>query len=388
MKLSPLMVGLVDVVVSAVRVKPAQWRRRRCGVSSGRRTCNGTTTAGGAGAEGVCGGQNVSGGTGGTGRCPQTQELDGDTPCSSVFDQNCRNSCDSSPCDPLPPGQGTGGDGQGGGDAPGGGPTYDRWTSAGVCNLCGLFPQLPHLGQPGSDGPDGDNGTAGLGCADGAGVLDAQFRWSTLDGGFGQAGRAGTGGGGGSAGSGFDVTPEANGNRQQCVDTLGGGGGGGGSGGCGGGAGVGGQGGGGSFAILIAFGPQGAPNGLPVLLNNLIRRGVGGNGGPGGAGGIGGLGGEGGWLCRNAFCAEPGGRGGNGGDGGHGGGGGGGCGGISASIYIFGAGQNGDNDFAADNILLPSGRAGRGGQGGGSTGNPGTPGQDGLLTDVVRSDAP
>ena len=48
-------------------------------VSSGRRTCNGTTTAGGAGAEGVCGGQNVSGGAGGTGRCPQTQELDGDT---------------------------------------------------------------------------------------------------------------------------------------------------------------------------------------------------------------------------------------------------------------------------------------------------------------------
>ena len=152
--------------------------------------------------------------------------------------------------------------------------------------------------------------------------------------------------------------------RRMAIDSSAstpcGGGGGGGSGGCGGGAGVGGQGGGGSFAILIAFGPQGAPNGLPRLLNNLIRRGVGGNGGPGGAGGIGGLGGEGadGGIAANAFCAEPGGRGGNGGDGGHGGGGGGGCGGISASIYIFGAGQNGDNDFAADNILIAFGSGG------------------------------
>ena len=120
------------------------------------------------------------------------------------------------------------------------------------------------------------DGFAGQGCADGAGRLDAEFRWSTSNGGSGQSGRAGTGGGGGSAGSGLDVTPDAQGNGQQCADTLGGGGGGGGSGGCGGGSGIGGQGGGGSFAIMIAFDERGALTGLPQLEGNRIQRGVGG----------------------------------------------------------------------------------------------------------------
>ena len=107
-------------------------------LSSGISNCGGRTTAGGEGGTLICDGQNVSGGRGGTGQCPQSQEIDGNTPCSSSRAELCRNSCNAEMCDPLPPPQGVGTDGQGTGVAPAGAPTYDRWTNLGECNLCGL----------------------------------------------------------------------------------------------------------------------------------------------------------------------------------------------------------------------------------------------------------
>ena len=351
-------------------------------LSTPNSNCRNRSTAGGQGGAGRCGRQDVSGGVGGGGRCPQSQEDNGNIPCSSARRDDCRNSCDASPCNPLPPPQGVGGDGNGPGNAFGGEPTYDRWNNTGDCALCGLFPGLPHLGQPGANGPTGDSGAPGEGCGGRAGRLDQTFRWTTAPGGTGRAGVSGTGGGGGSAGSGLDAT----GNAANCRDTLGGAGGGGGAGGCEGSAGSGGQGGGGSFAVIVAFGPDGVGDGeLPRIVDNRIIRGVGGAGGSGGAGGIGGVGGEGavGGISSRVFCAEPGGRGGNGGNGGHGGGGGGGCGGISAGIYVSGAGEVDADGYALGNELVESGRPGVGGQGGGSTGNPGTPGVDGLLVGLI-----
>ena len=351
-------------------------------LSTPNANCRNRSTAGGSGGAGRCRRQDVSGGVGGGGGCPQSQEDNGNIPCSSARRDDCRNSCDASPCNPLPPPQGVGGEGSGPGDAPGGEATYDRWHNTGDCALCGLFPGLPHLGQPGANGPTGDSGNAGQGCEQRIGRLDPAFRWGTAPGAVGRVGVHGTGGGGGSAGSGLDAT----GNAANCRDTLGGAGGGGGAGGCGGSAGSGGQGGGGSFAVIVAFGPDGlGADGLPRLTRNRIIRGVGGAGGPGGAGGIGGVGGEGavGGISSRVFCAEPGGRGGNGGNGGHGGGGGGGCGGISAGVYVSGAGRIDADGYAEDNELVESGRAGEGGQGGGSTGNPGTPGVGGFLVGLI-----
>ena len=345
--------------------------------------CRNQATTGGRGGQNRCGAQDVSGGAGGSGHCPQSQRINGQLTCNFVLPNDCRNSCEEEPCQPLPPPQGVGASGQGVGQAPGGEATYDRWTNSGDCSLCGLFPALPHLGRPGAHGPTGPSGDAGRGCADPAGLLDLAFRWSTASGRVGQRATDGTGGGGGSAGSGLDTTR----NQIACRDTLGGGGGGGGAGGCAGSGGAGGSGGGGAFGVLIVYG-RGADlaGGLPLLLDNRIVRGVGGVGGSGGAGGIGGLGGEGavGGISSRVFCAEPGGRGGNGGDAGHGGGGGGGCGGISVSVYVFGGRGLDAEDFADDNDLVDSGRAGPGGQGGGSTGNPGMAGVDGLVADVVE----
>ena len=354
-------------------------------LASGSSMCLNQQSDGGDGGVRTCGGASVRGGGGGEGRCPISQDINGNSPCSASNPDACRNSCDASPCDPLPPPQGVGEAGSGPGQAEGGAPTYDRWNNAGLCYLCGLFPQLTHLGQPGADGPNGVNGAPGAGCSQQGGALTSELRWETPRGGAGGAGEHGTGGGGGSAGSGYDAT----GSTADCIDTIGGAGGGGGSGGCGGASGIGGQGGGGSFAILIAYGQGGAAQGLPILAENRILRGVGGQGGAGGSGGIGGLGGEGadGGIASQVFCAEPGGRGGNGGDGGHGGGGGGGCGGIAASIYIAGAGGAvSTDDYTNFNDFDASGRAGLGGVGGGSTGNPGGRGADGLLVEVLVVD--
>lgn len=351
-------------------------------------SCNNQETVGGSGGIRSCGGVNVRGGTGGTGHCPITQWDSGVMNCAHQSYDSCRNTCylPDDNCQPLPPPQGTGesGFGSASASATGGGATYDRWSDLGVCDICTLYPKLPHLGNPGNDGANGAQGASGQGCSDGSGSLNAQFIWSTYKGQNGGAGLHGTGGGGGSAGSGFDVTPNVLG--SGCFDTIGGSGGGGGSGGCGGQSGQGGTGGGGSFAILMAYGAQGAPEGLPQLINNRIIRGIGGQGGAGGTGGIGGFGGEGanGGIASGVFCAEPGGRGGNGGDGGHGGGGGGGCGGISVSIYLSGAplDQNG-TIYSNSNEIIDSGRAGLGGQGGGSTGLPGSAGLSGLLSNII-----
>jgi len=353
-------------------------------ITASSASCFNQSTSAGSGGVLSCGGSSVRGGAGGSGSCPRTQRINGTLGCSAADPASCRNSCNQLICDPLPPPQGAGIDGSGTGDASGGGPTYDRWSSTGDCQICGLFPALPHLGQPGEDGPNGAQGLAGQGCADQAGALNSSFVWSSARGGSGGAGGHGTGGGGGSAGSGFDTTVTGTG----CFDTIGGSGGGGGSGGCGGLPGSGGTGGGGSFAVLIAFGPQGAPSGAPQLTSNTLLRGIGGQGGAGGTGGIGGLGGEGadGGIAAEAFCSEPGGRGGNGGDGGHGGGGGGGCGGISASVYVMGADNATVPLYQDQNELIDSGRAGLGGQGGGSTGRPGSAGASGLLGDVIIVD--
>lgn len=347
-------------------------------------TCLNEDTAGGLGGVRSCGALNVKGGKGGSGHCPLTQWISGTIGCSSASPTSCRNSCETSACLPLPPPQGEGETGSGSASAlaTGGGPTYDRWSNSGNCSLCGLVPELPHLGNPGMNGANGAQGSPGQGCLNSQGSLNAQLVWVSASGQSGGFGLHGTGGGGGSAGSGYDTTVL----EAGCFDTIGGSGGGGGSGGCGGQAGQGGSGGGGSFAVLIAYGSQGAPMGFPELVGNRISRGIGGQGGAGGSGGIGGLGGEGadGGIATGAFCAEPGGRGGNGGDGGHGGGGGGGCGGLSTGVYISGtlAGPMVEI-YRTSNDLTPSGRAGLGGQGGGSTGQPGSAGQPGVLSDVI-----
>ena len=113
-------------------------------------------------------------------------------------------------------------------------------------------------------------------------------------------------------------------------------GGGGGAGGCGGEGGSGGGYGGSSFGIFLTF--TALSSDIPVITNNSITRGIGGNGGDGGSGGAGGFGGDGGsggsidggpWL----YVLGQGGHGGDGGSGGTGGGGGGGCGGSSFGIY-------------------------------------------------------
>ena len=180
----------------------------------------------------------------------------------------------------------------------------------------------------------------------------------------GAAAAAGGAGGGGECNSG-------------CFgDRLGGDGGGGGSGAGGGIAGTAGTGGGASFALFIINGIS------PIIEDNVIHLGIGGDGGNGGFGGKGGIGGQGGsgGICPGScWCFGSAGDGGKGGDGGHGGGGGGACGGNAYGIYTYNV--TGTLDYTLDNNIS-GGVAGQGGNGGLSLGNNGTNGINGIVMNV------
>ncbi len=341
------------------------------------RECNDAPTDGGRGGRTSCGGARTDGGAGAQSACPRSQRVNGASPCIVGID-DCRNSCDVEPCDPLPPPQASGAQGAGAGGGAGGGPTYDRWSNEGECGLCGLYVALPHRGNDGSTGASGNPGGAGSGCVDRQGAVDGAGEWIAGAGSDGDDGAHGGGGGGGSAGSGLDITPDAVG--LACLDTIGGSGGGGGAGGCAGTGGGGGASGGASFALFVSWSRAGFAT-APRVRGCTLVAGRGGDGGAGGSGGVGGFGGFGaiGGIAESnqAFCAEPGGRGGNGGRGGAGGGGGGGCGGLAAGIFAFRNGNGLDLDaWGVDNQFI-EGEGGRGGQGGASRGAPGEAGVDG-----------
>jgi hypothetical protein len=214
-------------------------------------------------------------------------------------------------------------------------------------------------GSPGSDGVNGSNGGGGLA----VGALNPNGLWVPGSGANGDDGQDGKGGGGGGGGGG---------DTDDWCRSAGGAGGGGGGGGCAGTGGEGGTGGGGSFGIFVT-------DGKPIIRNNVIMAGYGGNGGQGGLGGEGGNGGNGG-LGGTQTEQDPetlgaGGNGGKGGKGGNGGAGGGGAGGASFAIYILGASSD---PICTDNELNPGG-GGLGGQGGAGAANKGQDGPAGRI---------
>lgn len=322
--------------------------------------------AGGAGGSKTCGGVAVSGGEGGDSVCPDY----GTAPPASAIG------------------------GAGAGDAPGDG-GWAGWDlrietqNTANCSRCLAPPdQEPFSAGLGQPGAPGDSGARGAGCAVPEGrVVDGHWRGDPGD--DGGDGDHGSGGGGGGSGGGVEVT----GSNCAALDVtggsdMGGSGGGGGSGGCLGVGGAGGAAGGGSFAIFMTF--DAAPEGLPELRDNVIRRGTGGFGGAGGPGGVGGVGGAGapggasGEGSLGTFCAFAGGSGGAGGQGGHGGGGGGGCGGASYGLFVWPADGGGAdlNALVADNLFEVGGVGGLGGAGGASLGASGTPGATGGGADT------
>jgi hypothetical protein len=263
----------------------------------------------------------------------------------------------------------------GGGSAGlGGSGGHDR-----VSTNCGTFATggFDATGMPGTSGGYGPWGTGGSGCPvasnAGAVIKDEWVATGATDG--GNAGDGG-GGGGGGAGGGADVTINCPGSD----DTLGGSGGGGGGGGCAGRGAAGGSGGGGSFAVFVTFTAPAAD--LPVLVDNQITPGQGGNGGQGGTGGKGGHGGKGGpggqVSGQFAYAMGPGGAGGLGGDGGHGGGGGGGCGGVAFGVYVHNA-LNPPLGYQTGNVFFAGGTGGSGGPGGLSLGTSGSGGATGAF---------
>jgi len=336
-------------------------------MANGTRICNAThATLGGAGASLVCSdGTNVSGGSGGDSACPSFSTEPEATAAGDL--------------------------GAGGAAGAGGTPGWDLKidTSNTVnCSRC-LAPPDNHpfsagLGQPGQPGSDGGRGD---GCAATAGSV-AAGDWVGDRGADGGDGGHGSGGGGGGSGGGVQV----DGTNCKTTDSaygtdVGGSGGGGGSGGCRGRGGAGGHSGGGSFVVFVTF--TAPTDAIPVLENNVIRRGTGGFGGAGGPGGAGGVpgpgapGGASGEGASNTFCAFAGAPGGNGGQGGQGGGGGGGCGGASYGIYVWGTSQGAALDpLRTLNAFESGGSGGTGGSGGASLGQSGTPGATGVAADT------
>ncbi|MEE2789009.1 MAG: MopE-related protein, partial [Myxococcota bacterium] len=242
-------------------------------------------------------------------------------------------------------------------------------------------------GETGLPGADGADGLGGSGAVSARGQLDADgHHWLGASGANGAPGVAGGGGGGGGAAAGIKI--------NYRVDTfdIGASGGGGGSGGCPGDRGVGGTAGGGSFGVFIIFTNVGPANvdAFPVMQDNEVTRGFGGNGGPGGNGGAGGEGGKAGFGGQRGngnlemgFCVLSAGDGGPGGRGGHAGGGGGGQGGISYDVFV--GNDNGlTPDYAADNVFpIPADEAteGLGGAGGNSSNTVVGVGSDGVTGD-------
>jgi hypothetical protein len=111
---------------------------------------------------------------------------------------------------------------------------------------------------------------------------------------------------------------------------------------------------------------------MPMLVENRLRRGLGGAGGAGGNGGTGGERGVGGTDGSGlddgvlSFCMFDGALGADGGRGGHGGGGGGGAGGASFDLFVSGSGgldpgYGETNLFEVANDVATGGRGGAGG---------------------------
>jgi len=293
---------------------------------------------GGAGGSRSCGGESVNGGAGGNGEDPIVDYSSGLLAAS-------------------PNGPGRNGAGPAGGA--GGSAGFDM-DGDGSCFVAGVI-----AGNPGNAGGNGVDGAGGAG-ASGAfgGVTSGLWRGNT--GSNGASGTNGSGGGGGGAPGGVDYWASSS-------NLFPGSGGGGGSGGCAGSAGLGGGAGGGSFAVFLTFtgiGPDSASD-LPVLINNRLRRGLGGKGGDGGTGGGGGEGGAagaGGAILNGqtySFCLVPGSPGGVGGRGGHAGGGGGGAGGASFDIWVQNSngfdGGYAENAFDLDDAQATGGAGGTGG---------------------------
>jgi hypothetical protein len=368
------------------------------GLATGSTSCAGIPDQqGGVGGTGMCAN---SGGDGGDAHCPiASEDTSGTIACDHNFPEDCLNECGVNPPTQYPPSQGLGEDGNGNsgcsGDSCGlgGGPTYDRWSSAGSCNFCDLQTCLSHSGMTGQPGRPGAAGTPGSGCqpSERLGRVAANRRWVPGSGqdGFDDA-LAGGGGGGGSAGSGYDVTPGAVG--SNCTDTIGGSGGGGGGGGCPGSPGQGGGGGGASFGIFV-YGTSSVLGLAPTIRRCEIHAAHGGAGGAGASGGAGGLGGKGGVggpaTASQTLCAENGGPGGDGGQGGDGAGGGGGCGGSAFDLYVWdpsGTLTAADfTDASLQNVFHQEGQGGSGGSGGFSVtaASTGGLGADGAAYQVV-----
>lgn len=328
----------------------------------------------GLGGKKECQGIPVDGGDGGWGICPDYDES-GEQPKSLPYDQSHKAAE-------------WGKDGSGVAPGKGGEPGYDgllwsKYQNCGVCNVP-KSPDgskfLPSLGQSGENGADGTDGFGAGGCIEQFGKLDG-WLWSGVSGNGGGDGTNGSGGGGGGAGGGVETLGCSDKPLVKYTD-IGGSGGGGGSGGCAGTGGGGGGAGGGSFGFFITGDPLAAS--LPMLSNNVIQTGFGGNGGDGGAGGVGGTGGKGkggggsGEGQGSAWCADAGGHGGNGGRGGHGGGGGGGCGGPSFGIFLIGPNPGLAQDYLTANEFILAAAPGNGGSGGKSMGNPGSAGLPGA----------
>jgi len=331
------------------------------------------TTAGSGGSK-QCGGDSVSGGAGGSGICPDYDES-GSQPKSIPYNQSFA-------------GSETGKAGSGAAPGTGGDPGYDALiaASASNCNICNVpkVPDgsqfLPSLGVDGEDGTAGNDGSGAGGCVAPAGAASGNL-WISTPGSWGSDGANGSGGGGGGAGGGVETIGCGNVALMKHTD-VGGSGGGGGSGGCAGTGAEGGSSGGGSFAVFVVGDPLATS--VPVLDNNTMQTGFGGDGGDGGSGGVGGEAGKGeagggsGESEGSAWCADAGGHGGNGGNGGHGGGGGGGCGGPSFAIFLSGPNADLAEGWNNDNQFVLSGAPGTAGSGGKSMGQPGSPGLEGA----------
>lgn len=329
------------------------------------RTCGASATiSGGAGATRMCSdGTNVSGGVGGRSACPTHGA--------------------------APTAVDAGASGLGSAGGAGGTAGWDLQIDTETrCYSCVVppdnHPMSGGLGQPGGTGASGGRGD---GCSAGDGRVEGG-EWVGLAGADGGDGAHGSGGGGGGSGGGVDVLGnECIGEAEVWGKDIGGSGGGGGSGGCRGRGGQGGLAGGGSFGIFVAF--TGPALSVPVLRDNVIRRGsggAGGAGGPGGAGGVPGRGAPGGISGEGSlatFCAFAGATGGDGGQGGHGGGGGGGCGGASYGVFAWLDGGTADlGAWTELNAFEGGGAGGVGGAGGASLGASGTPGAPGVAADT------
>lgn len=324
-------------------------------------SCTATRPVPGAGGARSCpnlrtgGTVTVSGGRGGDPTCPQVGQRTG---------------------------SGLAGSGTGGG-AGGQGPGHfeGRDGSCIVNSSLGVDP------IPGTAGANGADGLRGARAANAQGAVSGG-QWRGGAGGDGQAGLPGAGGGGGSGAAGV-IASSGGGTYSSPTTTyyFGASGGGGGSGGCGGDAGRGGSAGGASFGIFVSQASFTAADAMPVLRDNLLSRGQGGDGGAGGTGGGGGDSGAagGGGPAATAgsnpydFCMLAGGNGAPGGRGGHGGGGGGGNGGVSYDVAVHNGapppGYLSDNTFAFGDQVATGGA---GGAGGNSSNTASGIGQDGL----------